>query len=318
MRNHKYHYCYRITNLVNGKYYYGIHSTNHLDDGYLGSGTHLCEDKRKYGKNNFKKEILKFFKTRQEASEYEKTIVNEDLIHDANCYNVKLGGDYGLTIGTTLVIDDRGIMHRCTPENERYISGEWVPFTSGKVPCVDMSTNKCVIVSVDEFHLNHYKYTTFTENTVIVKDNTGNVFRVNKNDVRYVSGELNFIWKGKHHTPQTKQKMSKTHKDNRHQQGEKNAQFGKCWITKDGINKVVPKDCINEYLSNGWMIGRNIVAVEKQFKAQNKLNKETIENKLRNKQSKKSIAMEFGVSENALRRFIHRIGLDKIISESNA
>ena len=29
----KYHYLYKITNLVNNKYYYGIHSTDNLEDG---------------------------------------------------------------------------------------------------------------------------------------------------------------------------------------------------------------------------------------------------------------------------------------------
>lgn len=37
----QYHYFYKITNKVNGHFYYGIHSTNDLNDGYMGSGTRL-------------------------------------------------------------------------------------------------------------------------------------------------------------------------------------------------------------------------------------------------------------------------------------
>ena len=37
MKEYKYHYFYKITNLLNNKYYYGVHSTNDLNDQYMGS-----------------------------------------------------------------------------------------------------------------------------------------------------------------------------------------------------------------------------------------------------------------------------------------
>ena len=37
----RYHYLYKIVNTANNKFYYGIHSTRNLDDGYSGSGTIL-------------------------------------------------------------------------------------------------------------------------------------------------------------------------------------------------------------------------------------------------------------------------------------
>ena len=53
-----YYTVYRTTNLVNQKYYIGKHITDDINDGYLGSGTILNTAINKYGKNNFKKEIL--------------------------------------------------------------------------------------------------------------------------------------------------------------------------------------------------------------------------------------------------------------------
>lgn len=88
----KYHYLYKITNLVNNKYYYGIHSTDNLEDGYMGSGVRLKAAYAKYGIFNFRKEIISFYENRKELLDAERDIVNESLLTDKNCYNIAIGG----------------------------------------------------------------------------------------------------------------------------------------------------------------------------------------------------------------------------------
>lgn len=88
----KYHYLYKITNNINNHFYYGVHSTNNLNDGYIGSGSRLHKAFEKYGIENFSKEIIKFFNSLTEAYEYEFKIVNQKLVNDNNCYNLVLGG----------------------------------------------------------------------------------------------------------------------------------------------------------------------------------------------------------------------------------
>ena len=54
----KYNFVYKTTNLVNGKIYIGQHKTNNLEDGYIGSGVSFSRAVAKYGKENFKFEII--------------------------------------------------------------------------------------------------------------------------------------------------------------------------------------------------------------------------------------------------------------------
>lgn len=94
MEKKKYFYFYKITNTINDMYYYGVHSTIKLDDGYMGSGHYLKAAQEKYGIQNFKKEILKFFENRDDMMSYEREIVNHQMINKNNpmCYNIALGG----------------------------------------------------------------------------------------------------------------------------------------------------------------------------------------------------------------------------------
>lgn len=95
--NKKYHFTYRTTNLINGRYYLGMHSTNRLDDGYLGSGKRLYYELSKYGRDNFKFEILGQFNSRQELIQAEVNLITEQDLKNPNCLNLKSGGSGGFT-----------------------------------------------------------------------------------------------------------------------------------------------------------------------------------------------------------------------------
>lgn len=92
-----YYIFYKTTNLLNEKVYYGVHKTKKLDDGYLGSGIAIKQAIEKYGKQNFNREILKFFDTREEMYSYEKSFVTEDLVKDELTYNQTIGGFGGFS-----------------------------------------------------------------------------------------------------------------------------------------------------------------------------------------------------------------------------
>lgn len=87
-----YYYLYKVTNWFNGKIYVGVHKTDNLDDGYMGSGVYLRRAQEKYGLEYFTKEILQVFDSAEEMFEAESQIVNEEFIKDSMTYNLKLGG----------------------------------------------------------------------------------------------------------------------------------------------------------------------------------------------------------------------------------
>jgi len=93
----KFNYTYVTTNILNGKQYVGDHSTNNLDDGYLGSGVAIKRSIQKYGEENFKKEILEFFDTKQQAFDAQEKWINEHNSMSPNGYNISPLGGVGVT-----------------------------------------------------------------------------------------------------------------------------------------------------------------------------------------------------------------------------
>lgn len=91
----KFHYIYKTTCLITKKYYIGMHSTNNINDGYLGSGNLISRSIHKHGKENHIIEILEFFPNRKSLSIREKEIVNEKMLKEELCLNLKLGGEGG-------------------------------------------------------------------------------------------------------------------------------------------------------------------------------------------------------------------------------
>lgn len=223
----KYFYFYKITNNINNHFYYGVHCTNNLNDNYMGSGKRLQYAIKKYGLENFSKEILKYFNSKEEAFEYEEQIVNEDLVNDTNCYNLTNGG-HGSWLhnkGKVTVKDKFGNTFDVNKDDPRYISGELVFIHKG---------------------------------TTTVKDKDGNCFRIKIDDPRYISGELVSVNAGIPKKKSSIEKMRnslkeyyKTHKG--HSLSGKNHQYyGTTYVTKDNESIRIKKEELDTYIKNGW------------------------------------------------------------------
>ena len=86
---------YKTTNLINGKVYIG--KDKHNNEKYLGSGKILKQAIEKYGKDNFKKEILE--ECKDEKIWLEREIYWIEYFNSTKIgYNIALGGNGGDTI----------------------------------------------------------------------------------------------------------------------------------------------------------------------------------------------------------------------------
>ena len=215
----KYHFLYKTTNLINGRFYYGMHSTDDLQDGYVGSGTYLKRSINKYGKDNFHLEHLVFFETREALVEAEKQLITTAQVSDLDCMNLKPGGNGGF------VSEE----HKLKWVNARSTTHKEFWQERGK---------KWRQGQIDRY----YSDPAYREvKSRQLRDSA--LIRMEKGS---------FGFKGKKHKLETIEKM-KLHKGK--QSREKNSQFGTRWITNEIENKKIKA---TDQIPEGWRLGRRL------------------------------------------------------------
>lgn len=91
----KHHIIYKTTCLITGRYYVGMHSTDDLADGYLGSGKRLWQSIKKHGEAQHRREVIEHLPSREALRLREAQLVDEQLLQDPLCMNLALGGGHG-------------------------------------------------------------------------------------------------------------------------------------------------------------------------------------------------------------------------------
>lgn len=285
----KHYLVYQITNLINDKIYIGIHITSNLEDGYMGSGTYLNRAIKKYGVENFKKEILFDFDNPEEMILKESELVDRKFIARKDVYNIKCGGEGWLTYDTISVRDADGNCFRIHKEDERYLNGELKDVNCGSVSVTDsegnnlkvsindpryisgeLKHNRTGFITVSDVNNNSFsilvddprrqsgELVSISKGKLMVKDKINNFFQVRIDDPRYLSGELIPFFSECKHSVEAKKKISENSKI--HQKGEGNSQFGTCWIHRLDLkeNKKIKKTELDSFLSEGWINGRKM------------------------------------------------------------
>ena len=206
---------YKITNNVNGKIYIGMHRTDIVDDGYMGSGKLIKCAIAKYGVDVFTREVLFEFNNLNDMIECESVLVNTEFVLRDDTYNIALGGSGGFDH-----IDPT------TASNNKRKGANAINYRKS----VDLEfKRKCDVASGDVLKLLHKK------------------------------GLINYdTFSGKRHTELSKRKIGQANA--KHQTGEGNSQYGKCWIYNLTLktNKCIISTELNDWLSKGWVKGRKM------------------------------------------------------------
>lgn len=240
-KNYKYNYLYKITNLQNNKIYIGMHSTNNINDGYMGSSKILNQSIRKNGIENFKKEILGYYPDRDSLREAESEIVNEEFIARSDTYNISLGGLGGENYRAYLKKKNEKFKEVCRKN------------CAGKIWITDgISTNKRIFPD-EEIPENFYKGKTDFKSIKLKNGKRVNSCFSDPNYLRSIGKNSKWITNGK----ENKKLLEGDILPDGYWYGRENSSKNnknKKWIFNpiENIFKMVPSEEVGSYLSNSW------------------------------------------------------------------
>ena len=240
---------YQITNVVNNKIYIGVHKTNNLDDNYMGSGKLLNYAKTKYGIENFKKEIIEIFDNLDDMYNMESKLVNEEFILRNDTYNIKLGGSGGWEY-----INNNGLKKPITED------GRIKCQISGRIGGIYTRDNKLGLFGMTEEQKRQRN--------------------INSQQATFKKYGVNSIFSLLSKDPEFRIKHKEALARIGHQQGEKNSQFGKIWITNGTINAKINKD---DNIPDGWRKGRKLIIIKNKHQKPITSNVDNLNRKLNEK-----------------------------------
>ena len=206
------HYVYVIVNKINLKLYFGSHTWDGegLDKNYYGSGKIIKQAVKKYGKDNFIVYPIKFYDTIEECRQAEEELLKKyNIASNPYCYNCKNGA-----IGWT----SEDMKGKNNPMYGRTLSAEHRRKMSQANKGRTLSAEHKKKISQAITGEKHPMYgRTGEKHPRYGKHHTAESRR-KMSQAR--TGEKHPMY-GKHHTAYTRQKMSQAHK------GEKNPRYGK-------------------------------------------------------------------------------------------
>jgi hypothetical protein len=225
MKTYEYYFLYLIKNKLTHKIYVGVHATDDLNDGYMGSGLHIKRAIEKYGIDNFERTIISFFDNEKDMFAAEKNVVTPEFVKENTNYNIAVGGNGGHTgnynskkrsqlisesaADKVMAKDTTGNIIKVSKDDPRFITKELVGQTSGKA-VVKNKVGEVLQVDINDPRITSGELVGITKGYCTMKDVAGNILYVSKSDPRIASGELVGITAGNTQSEKSNLKRSNT------------------------------------------------------------------------------------------------------------
>lgn len=193
----KKYFVYATTNLISGKKYIGFHSTENIEDGYLGSGIALLDSFKKYGKDKFKREILEFINENENHLDYEEKWIQKLNTLAPNGYNISPKG--GLGVKGSLSEDSKRKISKSNKGKQSWLGKSHTEEAKRKI---SKSTN--VSGELNPFYGKKHS----EESLQKIKGNSGRNFPKSEEHKRKISE----AHKGLKHSDETKKKIGEKSK----------------------------------------------------------------------------------------------------------
>lgn len=249
MSTKQFHYIYKITNKINRKEYIGVHSSDkEFDEAYWSSSYYLNEDIKALGKHNFERIVLSYHPSREEALNEEARLVNTDYVKSKDTYNVAYGGNSSDKLDIVTVKDKEGNTFAVNKYDERLLNGELVGIMKG-IPLSKETKEKLSLAFKGKLWINKDEknirvWLNELDHYISLGWVKGRTYHDRGPHSAEAKIKMSLKAKGKVISEATKLKHSENAKD-------------KVWIVKNNISKMVYRNEINFYISDGWVIGRS-------------------------------------------------------------
>lgn len=180
---YKYYYTYKITctqGSFKGKFYFGQHTTNILDDNYIASGRKIKCYIKKYP-NGYIREILNFYDSQSELNKAEYDLIHPWLNHP-DCLNLRDGG-YKPTMGneTRQILSEITTEYMKDPEHRKQSGAKNIGRPAWNKGCTTPEETKR---KQSERKQEYYKTHTSWNNGIPCKDETKSKIRKKLKDTK--------------------------------------------------------------------------------------------------------------------------------------